>query len=55
MEKSKELASWFYLTKKAIAAHFGDEQPIFTALHFVMTGGFVQFEVEGKVVQGSLF
>ena len=54
-KKSKELASWFYLTKRAIAAHFGDEQPIFTALHFVMTGGFVQFEVQGKVVQGSLF
>ena len=54
-KKSKELASWFYLTKKAIAAHFGDEQPIFTALHFVMTGGFVEFEVEGKVLQGSLF
>jgi ATP-dependent exoDNAse (exonuclease V) beta subunit len=54
-KKAKELASWMYLTKKAVAAHFGAEQPISTCLHFVMTGGLVEFEVKVKVVQGSLF
>jgi hypothetical protein len=44
-----------FLTKKAVAAHFGKEKPISTALHFVITGGLVEFEVKGKVVQGSLF
>ncbi len=54
-KKAKALASWMYLTKKAVAAHFGNEKPIKTGLHFVMTGGFVQFDIEPKVVQGSLF
>lgn len=54
-KKAKELASWMFLTKKAVAAHFGKEKPISTALHFVITGGLVEFEVKGKVVQGSLF
>lgn len=54
-KKTKALASWMYLTKKAVAKHFGTQQPITTCLHFVMTGGFVLFDVDMKVVQGSLF
>lgn len=54
-KKTKALASWMYLTKKAAANHFGEEQPIMTCLHFVMTGGFVEFDIKMKVVQGSLF
>ena len=54
-KKAKALASWMFLSQKAIREHFQTDKPILTGLHFVLNGGFVTFEIEPKVIQGSLF